>query len=128
MSEDQTNPKDRLGSLKPQLSLVPAAATIYEAKVFALGARKYGAYNWRTKKVRHTIYLEAALRHILSALDGEDVDPESGCPHEAHARACMGIILDAKATGNLIDDRPTKGAAGRLIAELTEKKDAEPKG
>lgn len=114
-----TNPKDLIGVTKPPLHLVPAAATLEESLVFELGKRKYGPYNWRLHPVRFTIYLDAALRHILSALDGEDIDPESGRSHIAHARACMAIILDAKATGNLVDDRPTPGAAARLIKELT---------
>jgi hypothetical protein len=117
---DGANPKDLMGAKKPSIALVPGAALIYAAKVFAIGAKKYGAYNWRSNKVRRTVYLEAAMRHILSALDGEDLDPESGQPHEAHALGCMAIVLDAMATGNLIDDRPTPGASGRLIAELTE--------
>lgn len=120
-TDDGTNPKDLIGEKKPPLWLVPASATIYESKVFALGAKKYGPYNWREKKVRATVYLTAAMRHILSSLDGEDIDPESGQPHIAHARACTGILLDALATGNLVDDRPTKGVAAKLIAELTEK-------
>jgi len=117
---DTTNPKDSLGLKKPPLRLVPAALHIFVAKVMGLGALKYGPYNWRTKKVRLTVYLEAAQRHILAKLDGQDVDPESGQPHEAHAAACMGIVLDAMATGNLIDDRPPAGAAERLLRELTE--------
>jgi hypothetical protein len=40
-------------------------------------------------------------------------------PHEAHAALSLGILLDAIATGNVIDDRPQAGAAGRLLAELT---------
>jgi len=36
----------------------------------------------------------------------------------------MGIVLDAEATGNLDDDRPTPGAAGRLIREMSVKKDS----
>ena len=115
------NPKDIFGDKKPPVWLVPASATLFEAEVFRLGAAKYGPYNWREKKVRATVYIAAALRHIFSALDGEDIDPESGQPHMAHARACMGIYLDALATGNLVDDRPTKGAAAQLIAELTER-------
>lgn len=120
-TESGENPKDRLGALKPPLTLVPPAAIIVGSKVMGLGAKKYGPYNWRQKKVRYTVYLEAAMRHILSALDGEELDPESGQPHVGHAFACMAILLDAKATGNLVDDRPTPGVAGKLIAELTEK-------
>jgi hypothetical protein len=117
---DKTNPKDLVGLRKPPLRLVPASAIIYISKVMGLGAVKYGPYNWRENRVRRTIYLEAAMRHILQALDGEDLDPESGVPHEAHAAACMAIVLDALATGNLIDDRPTPGAAAEVIANLTE--------
>lgn len=116
-----TNPKDRLGVKKPRISLIPPAGMLYEARVMALGAEKYGAFNWRDNAVNLTVYLEAAMRHILAKLDGEDFDPESGEPHEAHVRSCMGILLDAMATGNLIDDRPKPGAAARLIAEMTEK-------
>jgi phosphomannomutase len=106
---------------KPPLHLVPPALMIYVSKVMALGARKYGPYNWRDKKVQRTVYLSAALRHILQALDGEDLDTESGQPHEAHAAACMGIILDAQSCNCLIDDRPIKGNAAKLLADLTEK-------
>lgn len=118
---DDTNPKDRLGAKKPPLTLVPPALVIYTSRVMALGAAKYGPYNWREKKVKLSVYIEAAMRHLMALFDGEDTDPESGMPHSAHAAACMGIILDALATGNLIDDRPIKGAAARLLAELTNK-------
>lgn len=120
-SDDGSNPKDRIGLTKPPLRLIPAPALIKLAMVMGLGASKYGPYNWREKKVRYTVYIEAAQRHILSALDGEEIDPESGQPHTAHAMACMAIILDAQATGNLVDDRPTPGVAAKLIAELTKK-------
>lgn len=118
--DDGTNPKDRIGLTKPPLRLVPPAALIYMSRVMGLGADKYGPYNWREKAVRRTVYLEAALRHLLQALDGEDIDTESGMPHEAHAASCMAIVLDALAYGNLIDDRPVAGPAATLIAELTE--------
>ncbi len=120
---DTTNPKDLIGLTKPPLRLVPPALMLYVSRVMGLGAKKYGAYNWREKQVRKTVYLEAALRHILQALDGENADPESGQPHEAHAASCMGILLDAAANGNLIDDRSAPGPASRLIAEMTEKKE-----
>lgn len=116
-----TNPKDILGLKKAPLRLVPPALIIFVSKVMGLGAKKYGPYNWRDKRIQHTVYLEAALRHILSSLDGEDTDPESGMPHEAHAAACMGIILDAKSLNILIDDRPKPGAASKLITQFTEK-------
>lgn len=110
------NPKDAIGDTKPQMHLIPAPALIQAARVMELGAKKYGPYNWRGQPVRMTVYLAAAMRHILAKLDGQDLDPESGQPHEAHALACMAILLDAAATGNVKDDRPPVGAAAKLLA------------
>ena len=113
------NPKDRIGAGKPPLHLIPPAAEIAEAVVMALGARKYGPYNWRSASVRGTVYISAARRHLAQWMDGQDNDPESGVSHLAHARACLGILLDALATGHLVDDRPPSGAASELIAAHT---------
>jgi hypothetical protein len=117
---DDTNPKDLLGLRKVPLRLVPSSLIIWTAMAFKDGAKKYGPFNWRTKKVRYTVYTEAAQRHILQAFDGEDFDPISMCLHLAHAIACLGIIIDAMVTGNLIDDRPPPGGASALINQLTE--------
>jgi hypothetical protein len=117
---DTTNPKDLLGVKKPQLWLVPRSFIIRTAQAMADGARKYGPYNWREKAVRATVYQSAADRHLSAWLDGEDHATDSGYHHLAHAGACIAILIDAIETGNLVDDRPTPGAAGRLIAELTE--------
>lgn len=120
--DDGSNPKDLLGVLKLPLRYIPSPALAFLSKVMELGATKYGPFNWRKTKVKRTVYLEAAIRHILSALDGEDLDPESGQPHEAHAMACMAIVLDANATGNLIDDRFTPGVFGELVQKMQAKK------
>lgn len=117
--EVEENPKDRVGAHKPPLHLIPPAAEILESVVMGLGARKYGAFNWRSQKVRASIYVAAARRHLAQWFDGQDLDPESGVSHLAHARACLGILLDASATGHLIDDRPPAGAASALIEQLT---------
>lgn len=113
------NPKDRMGALKVPLALVPPAVLIYAALAFSEGARKYGAYNWRTKRVRKTVYIEAAMRHLQALLDGEDLDPDSRYPHEAKVIACMGILLDAKANGTEIDDRPRPGPGPLLLKQFT---------
>lgn len=113
------NPKDALGAKKPPLTLVPPALAIYTSRVMELGAKKYGPYNWREFPVKYTVYIEAAMRHLYAAFDGEDIDPESNMPHIAHAAACMAILLDALALGNLIDDRPIKGPAAKSIQQLT---------
>jgi hypothetical protein len=118
-----TNPKDVLGMKKPPMTLIPTASLVYLSRVMELGARKYSAFNWRNPAtpVKLTVYLSAAWRHLLQILDGEDNDSESNQPHAAHAMACFAIILDAHACGTLVDDRPRKGAATKVINELTTK-------
>lgn len=118
---DATNPKDLIGAKKPRLSLVPPAGIVYAALAMANGADKYGPYNWREKKVQAMIYLEACMRHVLSFQDGEDNAADSGVPHLAHALACLLILIDAKETGNLIDNRPKAGATAELIERYTKK-------
>ena len=116
------NPKDRLGALKVPLHLIPKAGLLMVSKVMQLGAEKYGAYNWRKNKVREQVYIDAASRHLLLAEFGEDTDDESRQAHYAHAASCMLILLDAKLTGNLIDDRVKCPEAIAKLKELTEVK------
>jgi len=121
-----SNPKDAVGQLKPQLNLIPASAQILESVVMALGAEKYGPFNWRESAVRSSIYVAAAMRHLLAWADGQNEDPESGVSHLAHVRACMGIVLDAQSLGKLEDDRPKQsGEAAKLIEQHT-KQDPKP--
>lgn len=117
MSEDDTNPKDLIGVTKCPLRFVPPALAIEAAPAMANGAAKYGPYNWRSKKVRMTVYLEAIQRHLYALLDGEDIAADSGATHVGHIAACCGIIADARAGGNLIDDRPVKGPAPAMLGE-----------
>ena len=120
-----SNPKDIAGTKKPPLRLLPTIALLYLSRAMALGAKKYGEWNWRAAKIRATVYDEAALRHIFALLDGQDTDEESGLPHEAHVMACMAIKLDAAAVGTLIDDRNKSGKVPELIKQLTEKNDVQ---
>jgi hypothetical protein len=117
---DEANPKDLLGLKKVPLHLLPAVARIFGAMAMKDGARKYGPYNWRTKKVKASIYIDAIERHMLAFLDGEDCAEDSGIHHLGHVIACCAILLDAKETGNLIDDRPITGVAAALMDQLKE--------
>lgn len=109
------NPKRAAGSTKPQISVVPPIAIIAEARVFELGAVKYGAFNWTDKPIDAKTYYSAAMRHLMTWYTGENDDPESGQSHLAHARACLGILLDAIGTGTLIDDRPNTTPVAGLM-------------
>lgn len=122
-SFDSTNPKDLLAIAKPPIHLVPPIQSILTSLAFKDGAIKYGPFNWRDKKVKWTVYYAAALRHLYSAFDREDVDPVSKVQHLAHASACIAILMDAEATNCLIDDRPIKGPSSEIITKYTIKKE-----
>ena len=102
------DPKGQAGALKPQLQLVPPVLSAEAAKALALGAAKYGPWNWRENHVELMTYLGAMKRHIDAIIEGEDIDSESGAFHLGHVAAGCGIVLDARRHGTLIDNRPPK--------------------
>lgn len=102
------NPKKANGVKKPSPHFVPPCAIIEESVVMALGASKYGPFNWNDKPIDASTYYSAAMRHLMSWYTGEDRDPESGALHLAHARACLAILIDSQLAETLIDDRPKK--------------------
>lgn len=100
------NPKTALGEAKPKISDTPTIGIREMGRVFTMGARKYGRFNWREHTVSSSVYYDAAFRHLSAWFDGENTDPESGLHHLAHVMACMTIIMDAEAHGKLNDNRP----------------------
>lgn len=113
------NPKDIFGARKVSLSKFPAVALAHGAHAMMDGARKYGAYNWRDKAVIASIYVDAAKRHIDDWFEGQKRAKDSEVHHLGHVMACIGILLDAEETGNLIDDRPEgDGVADRVFDEI----------
>lgn len=89
---------------KPDLSLIPKASLEAQARVMMFGANKYGVYNYR-QGFTYRRLLAAALRHITSFNDGEDLDPESGETHLAHAISCVSMLIDCIHLGTAKDDR-----------------------
>jgi hypothetical protein len=112
------NPKDVLGSKKVDLTKIPATALAWEGLAMMDGAGKYNAYNWRANEVIASIYVAACKRHLDLWFEGERESPDSKCHHLGHARACLGILLDAESTGNLIDDRPVTERSNGVLAKL----------
>jgi hypothetical protein len=99
------NPKDTIGSGKLPLHLWPATATALGSLGLLDGMLKYGRSNYRAIGIRASIYVDATKRHLDAWFEGEDLDPDSGLPHFAHALACLAILVDAQAAGKLHDDR-----------------------
>ena len=116
---DDANPKDRIGEMKAPVGYYPNSARIGASRVFANSAPEYGRSNWRTKKVRLSIYLDAIDRHSIALRAGQDIDPKSGLPHEDHINACAAIINEARAIGNLFDDRLELDPSARILDAIT---------
>lgn len=62
------------------------------ASVLTFGAKKYAAHSWQTVPNGDERYLAAQLRHITAVQKGEQLDPESGLHHLAHA-ACNALFI-----------------------------------
>lgn len=101
-----SNPKDAIGDAKLALHLVSPIVKCYQAIAHWLGNVKYGAWNYRAGGARASVYVSALHRHIDAWWEGQEVDPVDGTPHLANAMACIGILIDAKHSGKLTDDRP----------------------
>jgi len=78
---------------KPRWDLLPWAEMEDVVQVLTFGAKKYGAYNWRSVPQAQERYFSAALRHITAWKSGEIIDPESGLPHLSHAISSL-LFLD----------------------------------
>ena len=89
---------------KAPISLIPTSAILEEAKVLAFGAEKYDKHNWRNG-LEFSRVIDAALRHTLALTEGEDIDPESGLLHAAHARCCLAFLIEYYNTHPELDDR-----------------------
>lgn len=89
---------------KPDMSLLSSVAIQKVAAVMTFGKKKYDAHNWR-KGIVYSRLLAAALRHIFSYLSGENLDPESGQSHLAHACCCLFMVLEFETTRIDLDDR-----------------------
>ena len=80
---------------KPATHLLPPKAMLCVADVLRYGAEKYGEHNWRAVPDAEKRYIAAALRHIFTAMTGEQpYDPESGIFHIAHAITSLLFILE----------------------------------
>lgn len=115
MTTKPTNPKDAIGSDKVPIHLWPKTATVWGTLGLLDGALKYGRANWRAVGIRASIYYDAIDRHMSAWFEGEDIDPDSGLPHLAHALAGLAIIVDAIAADRFRDDRQYRGGYRSLI-------------
>ena len=123
MSRPSTNPKDAIGRSKPGIHAIPPVALLHCGRGMEDGEVKYGLANWRLNEVSAAVYYNAAFRHFAAWWDGQQEAPDSGVHHLGHVMACCAIILDAEASGKLVDDRPSvPGTFAEMAAAMTRKK------
>ncbi len=89
---------------KPDLSHISLLLVEEVARVREFGAKKYSRGNW-LKGFKYTRSIAAALRHIFAFSSGENLDPESGLSHIAHAVCCLEHLLNDIKNHPLNDDR-----------------------
>ena len=74
--------------------LLPWTTLAEEAEVYAYGAQKYEAHSWRKVDNALEEYTNAMFRHLAAHFDGQELDPESGLRHLAHARWNLGAVME----------------------------------
>lgn len=132
-----SNPKSLMGATKvPNASVTPFTALIRLAQALEYGAfhaprrdteqKGYGPFNWRDNPIEYMTYIEAAQRHLASAADREDIDPDTGeskVEHLWEAMASLAILIDATEHKTVIDNRPAnaKGRVAEMLRALRKK-------
>jgi hypothetical protein len=101
ITEDTTVQEDKPKALrynadKVDLSLLPTYAAAEECKVWMVGEKKYGRYNWQKLWGDDTtsVAMASLLRHAFAILEGETTDNETGLYHAAHIRCNAAMLLE----------------------------------
>jgi len=81
-------------SEKPDYSLLAPDALEELVKVLTYGANKYSRDNWKQLTDANNRYFAASMRHMWALRRGEELDPESGLSHIAHAMASMMFLFE----------------------------------
>ena len=79
---------------KLEYGLLPPLALEETVKVLTFGAQKYERDNWQKVPDAKRRYFDALQRHVWSWKQGEQIDPESGIHHLAHAMCCLMFLYE----------------------------------
>ena len=78
---------------KLSYTLLPWKAITEIVSILEFGKQKYGRDNWQKVPNAKERYLDACFRHLISYVEGETHDHESGRHHLAHAVCCLLFVL-----------------------------------
>lgn len=92
------------GEKAEKFGLMPSGPLMEVAKVFGFGAGKYAPRNWEKGYSWRRSY-DALQRHLWQFWGGEDIDPESGVSHLAHAVFHCLALMEWSKTHPEKDDR-----------------------
>jgi hypothetical protein len=79
---------------KSEYGLLPPHALEETVKVLTFGAQKYERNNWIYVEDGTRRYFDAMQRHLWAWKKGEQIDPESGLHHLAHAMCCLMFLYE----------------------------------
>lgn len=79
---------------KLEYGLLPPLALEEVVKVLTFGAQKYDRDNWQKVPDSKRRYFDALQRHVWAWKRGEQLDPESGIHHLAHAMCCLMFLYE----------------------------------
>lgn len=79
---------------KLEYGLLPPLALKATVDVLTFGANKYKRDNWKYVDDSKRRYFDALQRHLWAWKEGEEIDPESGKHHLAHAMCCLMFLYE----------------------------------
>lgn len=79
---------------KLEYGLTPPLALKAMVDVLTFGAQKYERDNWKRVPDSKRRYFDALQRHLWAWKEGEQLDPESGKHHLAHAMCCLSFLYE----------------------------------
>ena len=108
---------------KVALGLLPLETLETVAQVFEFGAQKYGIWDWFDdgKNTEFIRSFSSIQRHLFAWHNGEDIDPDSGLPHLAHATSQLMILMSHSKNHPEMDNR-RKNNENRRHSKRTKKK------
>ena len=93
-SQNDTSLGRKFDGGKLEYGLLPPLALEETVKVLTFGAQKYARDNWQIVPDAKRRYFDAVQRHMWAWKQGEQMDPESGIHHLAHAMCGLMFLYE----------------------------------